>query len=146
MTPSSRTLLAAAIGLFLTPAGAAEPKRPKLDLRVIPLMGPPSTEFVFVADLKGGADAEDFYCPTLEWQWDSQDTSLQEPECPPFQPGVTRVERRFSMTRTFTTEGSRSATLVLRRGDKVLGRASASFRVTWEKKPPSATIRDPRSN
>lgn len=107
-------------------------------------MGPPTTEFLFVADLKGGPETEALYCPTLEWEWGPQDTSVQEPECPPFQPGVTRIERRFSFSRTFAAEGQRTVTRFLRKDGKVLARASASFRVTWEKKPPTGTFRDPR--
>jgi hypothetical protein len=121
---------------------AGDAKRPKLTLRVAPQWGPPSTEFLFVAVLKGGADTKDLYCPTMDWQWGPQDTSVQEQECPPFEPGVTRIERRFSASHRFSGEGPRNVTLVLRSGDVVIDRASVSFRVTWEKKPPSATFQD----
>jgi hypothetical protein len=121
-------------------ASAAEPKRPRLELRVMPVMGPPSTEFLFVADLKGGSDSEDFHCVTLEWQWDKNDASVQEPECPAFQAGVTKIERRFSQSRAFADEGARNVTLLLTKNGKTLARASASLRVTWEKKPPSVGI------
>jgi len=131
-------------GLLLTSfTAAAESKKPQLTLRVMPQLGTPSTEFLFVGDLKGGSDSGELYCPTLEWQWGPQDASVQEPECAPFQAGVTRIERRFSISRTFP-EGPRTATLALRKGDKLLARASVSFRVTWEKKPPTGTFRDPR--
>jgi hypothetical protein len=35
-------------------------------------------------------------------------------------------------------------TLVLRNGDEVVARADVSLRVTWEKKPPTATFQDAR--
>lgn len=142
MTPSwSWPLLAVAISAGGAAGGT---KRPSLDLRVVPQWGSPSTEFLFVGLLKGGADTEDLHCPTLEWQWDSTERSVQEGECPPFEPGVTRVERRFSIGHRFGSEGSRTVALVLKKNDKVLARGEVSFRVTWEKKPPSATFRDPR--
>lgn len=122
----------------------ADAKRAKASLRVVPQMGSPSTSFLFIADLKGGADTEDLYCLTAEWEWAAQDTSVQEAECQPFQPGATRIERRFSTSRTFSTEGARTVTLFLRKGNKLVTRDSASFRVTWEKKPPTGSFRDPR--
>lgn len=130
--------------MIASTAVAGDAKRPKLTLRVLPQWGPPSTEFLFLAVLKGGADTPDLYCPTLDWQWGPQDTSVQEQECPPFEAGVTRIERRFSTSHRFSREGPRAVTVVLRSGDEVLLRASVSFRVTWEKKPPTATFRDPR--
>jgi len=113
-------------------ADAARSKAPQLTLRVSPLLGPPTTEFLFVGELKGGAETEELYCPTLEWRWGVQEISLQEPECPPFQAGVTRIERRFSFTRRFS-EGTRVAALVLHKGNKVLARASVSFSVSSDK-------------
>ena len=144
MRLSKRALLLFAASLLASPAPAAESKKPQLDLRVMPRVGLPSTEFVFVADLKGGPETEALYCPTLEWEWGPQQTSVQEPECPPFQPDVTRIERRFSASRTFAADGQRSVTLILRKDGKVLARASASFRVTWEKGRLKGTFRDSR--
>ena len=127
--------------LLASPATGGDAKRLTLDLRVVPRIGPPSTDFVFVADLKGGVDGRELYCPTLEWQWDSDDTSVEEGNCPPYEAGVTPVQRHFSITHRFPAETSRDVMLVVRQGDKVLARANVSVRVTWEKKPPTATIR-----
>jgi hypothetical protein len=82
-----QSLIAAAATLSAVLAFPAEPKKPRLELRVMPLLGPPSTEFLFIAELKGGDDSEGFYCPTLEWQWGKEDASVQEPECPSYQAG-----------------------------------------------------------
>jgi hypothetical protein len=134
---AAAALLGALLSLPSLSSLAAEPKKPKLELRASPLMGPPTTEFTFVAELKGGDDAEAFYCPRLEWRWnDDDDASVNEPECPPFEAGVTKPERRFSTTHRFTNEGSRRVRLTLSKDGKVLGVADVSVRVTWEKKPP----------
>jgi hypothetical protein len=134
--------LIAGFSLVAVPAFAfaADAKKPRLDLRVMPRQGPPTTEFLFVAELKGGPDSEDFYCPTLEWDFGGGDTSSHEPECPPFLQGVTAIERRFSVSRMITVEGERKARVVLRKGEKVLGQASAVYRVTWVKKPPTGGV------
>jgi len=131
-----------AVGALPAFAFAAETKKPRLELRGLPALGSPSTEFLFVADLKGGADSEDFYCPTLAWQWGKEeDASVQEPECEPFKAGVTRIERRFSQSRRFADEGPRSVTLVLSKNGKILARATASVRVTWEKSGLKGSVR-----
>jgi hypothetical protein len=134
-----------ALALVAASALAGGKKRPDLRLRVVPQSGPPSTEFLLVADLKGGVDGEELYCPSVEWQWGPQDTSVQEAECPPFEAGVTPVVRRFSTHHSFKGEGPRSVALVLRKGEKVLAHASTQVLVSWEKKPPSATFRSPDS-
>lgn len=144
MSLSRRALLVVA-PLLASPVPGAESKKPQLDLRVMPRVGLPSTEFLFVADLKGGPETEALYCPTLVWEWGPQQTSVEEPECPPFQPGVTRIERRFSASRTFAAEGERRVTLLLRKDGKPLARASASFRVAFEKGRLKGTSRDSRS-
>lgn len=141
LSPATSWVVAALVAWSVSGGDA---KRAKVSLRVVPQMGSPSTSFLFIAELKDGADTEDLYCLTAEWEWATQDTSVQEAECQPFQPGVTRIERRFSMSRIFSTEGPRTVTLFLRKGNKLVARDSASFRVTWEKKPLTGTFRDPR--
>src|SRR5687767_4497739 len=118
----AQSLVAVTAALCAVSAFTAEPKKPRLELRGMPVMGPPSTEFLFVADLKGGDEREDFYCPTLEWQWGKEDASVQEPECAPYQAGVTRMERRFSHSRAFPDEGSRTVTLILTKDGKTLAK------------------------
>jgi len=135
-----QSLIAAAATLSAVLAFPAEPKKPRLELRVMPLLGPPSTEFLFIAELKGGDDSEGFYCPTLEWQWGKEDASVQEPECPSYQAGVTKMERRFTHSRAFPDEGSRTVTLTLTKDGKTLAKATTSLRVTWEKKGPTGSI------
>ena len=135
-----QSLIAAAATLSAVLAFSAEPKKPRLELRVMPLLGPPSTEFLFIAELKGGDDSEGFYCPTLEWQWGKEDASVQEPECPSYQAGVTKMERRFSHSRAFPDEGSRTVTLILTKDGKTLAKATTSVRVTWEKKGPTGSL------
>jgi hypothetical protein len=143
--PTGRWLVAAA--LVSQAALGGDKKGPGLRLRVVPQWGPPSTEFLLVADLKGGVDSEELYCPTAEWQWGPQDTSVEDAECPPFEAGVTPVVRRFSTHHTFKEGGprTRTVTLVLRKGEKVLARASTQVLVSWEKTPPAATFRSPDS-
>ena len=134
--PAAGVMLAA----LAASAPAAGSKKPRLDLRVYPQQGPPSEEFVFIGELQGGDEGEALYCPELEWRWDKDAASVQESDCPPFQAGVTPVERRFRFSRRFAEEGTRTISLVLRKDGKQLVAARVSIRVTWDKKPPSLGV------
>ena len=134
---------AVALGLLSSLAAsamAAESKKPRLDLRAYPRQGPPTEEFVFVAELKGGEDGEALYCPELEWRWDKDAASVQESDCPSFSAGATAIERRFRFSRRFSEEGARTVSLSLRKDGKLLATANVSIRVTWEKKPPQLGV------
>jgi hypothetical protein len=135
--------VATVAGLVLTSAVAARagPKKPSLDLRASPKMASPSTPFLFVATLSGGTDSEELHCLTAEWNWgEAAENGVHEPECEPFQPGVTKIERRFRFERRFGTEGPRDVELLLRKGDRVIARSKVSVRVTWDAKPPKLGI------
>ena len=70
------------------PADAAEPadapklKKPKLDLRATPRMAFSPVNVLLVAELTGGDDVEEYYCPELEWDWDDGGKSVHEADCP----------------------------------------------------------------
>jgi hypothetical protein len=55
------------------------------------------------AELRGGGELEDFYCPALEWDWDDGGTSSRESHYPPFEPGIT-LDRRFTWSHRFRGE------------------------------------------
>ena len=45
-------------------------KRPSLKLSARPALGMSPARVVLTADLNGGPnDAEDYYCPSIEWDW-----------------------------------------------------------------------------
>ena len=49
---------------------AARARRPKLVLTLDPIVGIAPTRVSLRADLVGGADDyQDFYCPSIEWNW-----------------------------------------------------------------------------
>ena len=92
----------AVASLVLSPIAAtsasrqeASTSKPKLTLKGVPSVGFPSTVFVFQARLTGGRDDDEgLYCLTAEWVWEEQaDSSLNESECEPFEPGATRIDQ-----------------------------------------------------
>src|SRR2546428_11391623 len=81
-------LILSLIAAAPAPAGErARVRKPRLDLRASPRFSfTPSTVLV-TAELNGGDDEEEVYCPAVGWGWDDGGRSAHEAECPPFQPG-----------------------------------------------------------
>jgi len=128
--------------LVLAGAGAEKPKepaakKPSLDLRFRPLFPQSPADMTFTAELKGGDDSEDFYCPSVEWEWgdgarhggDSGTKSVEEADCEPFQPEVSKIERRFEKEHRFSEWGNYRVQVTLRKGSRVIARQSKTVNV-----------------
>jgi hypothetical protein len=120
--------LVAALGVAVAGAGEAKPKKPKLDLRATPRMAFSPVNVFLTAELSGGDEVEDYYCPELEWDWDDGGKSTQESDCAPFQPGVTKIERRFTAEHEYHRAGAYDVKVTMRRSGRSL--AAATVRVT----------------
>ena len=123
-----------ALALALPMAGAglaaadAKPKKPRLDLRATPRMAFSPVNVFFTAELTGGDDVEEYYCPELEWEWDDGGKSTEEADCNPFEPGKTKIDRRFTSDHEYRRAGVYNVKVTMRRAGKSL--AAASVRVT----------------
>lgn len=115
-------------------AAGTRPTRPRLDLRATPRNAFSPVPVLVVAELKGGDDLEEFYCPGLEWDWGDGERSRHEADCPPFEPGAS-LERRFSARHVFRQAGEFDVQLRLRRADRSL--ATATVRVSVQGQPGS---------
>jgi hypothetical protein len=112
----------------LDSAGAApKPKKPRLDLRATPRMAFSPVNIFLTAELTGGDDVEEYYCPELEWEWDDGGKSVHEADCAPFEPG-TKIERRFTAEHEYRRAGVYNIKVTMRRGNRAL--AAANVRVT----------------
>ena len=109
-------------------AGALSPERPRLKLRASPEVALPPVRVMLVAELVGGNDREEFYCPAVEWDFDNGRRSTQEGDCEPFGNGST-MERRFVSRQAYLSPGQYRVTVTLRRADRVLARAAATVEV-----------------
>jgi hypothetical protein len=109
------------------PGQTAEPRtrKPRLEIRATPRIAFPPVNVLLVAELVGGEELEDFYCPALEWDWGDGARSASESDCPPFQPGA-EFSRRFSATHAYSRPGDYQVKVRLRRADRSLAAASAS--------------------
>ncbi len=108
---------------------ASKGKKPSLDLRPAPRFGFSPVNVLFTAELKGGDDIEDYYCPELEWIWSDGGKSVKEADCPPFERGVTKIDRRFTNEHEFKDSGIYTVQLTLRKADRVIARQTVSVTV-----------------
>ena len=111
-------------------ARQTEAKRPKISLRAQPPVGVAPFRVVFTGELQGGADDfEEYYCPTVEWEWGDLTTSESTLDCDPYEAGKTQIKRRFTIEHTYRNAGSYKVYFHLKRKDKSLAAASTTIQV-----------------
>ena len=103
--------------------GGGEDK-PSLSLRASPRVGFAPAEVLFVAELRGGADDfEDFYCASMEWDWDDDTRSESTLDCDPYEAGESRIRRRFSTRHRFDYGGRYEVRFLLKKRDDTVAAA-----------------------
>jgi hypothetical protein len=136
-------LTAALAAATAVAAAEAKPKKPRLDLRATPRMAFSPVNVFLTAELMGGDDVEEYYCPELEWEWDDGGKSTQESDCPPYEAGKTKMERRYTADHEFRRAGVYNVKVTLRRSNRNL--ATASVRVTVRPGLGDRTMTDPNN-
>ena len=104
-------------------------KKPSLSLKASPAISFAPARIVIVAELKGGDDSEELYCPTVEWEWGDLTQSIVEADCEPYAPGKSEIKRRFTVEHQFKTPGSFKIVLRLKKGSKIVGQGTAQVQV-----------------
>jgi hypothetical protein len=83
-----------------------------------------------VAEVKGGAeDNEEFYCPTVEWEWGDLTTSTVEADCEPYEAGKSQIKRRYTVEHRYKNPGGFRIRLLLKKGPKIIGTANTLVQV-----------------
>lgn len=130
-----RLLVAAACLAFATAPGVARAKqdtqkdpkenpRPRIILRAQPLVAVAPARIVLTAELVGGAnDFEEYYCPTISWEWGDDTMSESTVDCEPYEAGKSEIRRRFTVQHVFRQEGSQKVFFRLKRRNKEVGTA-----------------------
>jgi len=109
---------------------AADKQRPKLSLRASPVMSFSPARVSFTAELRGGAnDYEEFYCPTVEWDWDDGTQSESKQDCDPYVAGTSEIKRIYTMTHLFDLSGNYTVSVRLKRQSKVVVSATTKVQV-----------------
>jgi hypothetical protein len=94
-------------------------KRPGLELRGTPRFAFSPANIMLTAELKGGDDVEELYCPEIEWEFGDGDKSVQEADCDPWTP-ETKLERRFTVRHVYKFAGAYLVRVTLRKSGKNL--------------------------
>ena len=127
----------AALGAALMVAGHpsaaqrdAADKKPSLSLKAAPPAGFAPLRVHATIDVRGGAnDYADFYCPSVQWDWDDGTTSEKSEDCQPYEAGKSTIPRRFSADHTFRLSGEYRLTSRLKQKTRVVSSATATITV-----------------
>jgi hypothetical protein len=139
---NSRRLVSAGIASFMLTAAvvaAQQPgksakdkdqdKHPTLKLAARPALGMSPARVVLTADLNGGPnDSEDYYCPTIEWDWGDGTMSESTSDCSPYEPGKSEIRRRYVIDHVFRA-GNYRVVLRLKKRDKMVTSATVSIEI-----------------
>jgi hypothetical protein len=102
---------------------------PKLSLKAQPTVSISPARVVLTAELTGGPnDYQDYYCPTVDWEWGDGTESESTLDCEPYVAGKSEIKRRFTVEHVFRA-GVHRVVFRLKRNDKVLASASVSIQV-----------------
>jgi hypothetical protein len=92
-------------------------KRPGLEIRATPRFAFSPANVMLTAELKGGDDVEELYCPEIEWEFGDGDKSVQEADCEPWT-DETKLERRFTVRHVFKRAGAYLVRVTLRKSGR----------------------------
>ena len=136
MTDLRRALTLAALAAALVatgPLSAAQrdaDKKPSLSLKANPPAGFAPLRVHLTVDVRGGAnDYAEFYCPTVQWDWDDGTISETSEDCNPYEAGKSSIQRRYSADHTFRLSGDYRLAFRLKQKDKVISSATTTLTV-----------------
>jgi hypothetical protein len=125
-----RTIAGTLVLLALAaPLTAADGDRPRLDLRATPRMAFSPAVVSVTAELAGGTETEDLYCPDVEWDWDDGARSVRTSDCPPFAAGETDFERFFSADHVYRQAGTYNVKITMKRAGRTVAVATSRVNV-----------------
>jgi len=106
-----------------------ESRRPKVSLKAQPVVSMSPARVVLTAELQGGAnDYEDFYCPSVEWDWGDGTHSESTIDCAPYEAGKSEIKRRWTVEHVFRA-GVYKVMFRLKRRDRALATATVNIQV-----------------
>ena len=105
-------------------------KKPSLSLRAQPPVGFTPLRVRVTLEVRGGADdTEEFYCPSIEWDWGDELKSESSEDCEPYKAGSSTIRRRYSAEHTYRDSGSFSIRFRMKQGNRVVASTSTNIQV-----------------
>ena len=109
---------------------SGDDKKPSLSLKATPPVGFSPLKVRLVVDVKGGSDDyEEFYCPSIEWDWGDGTVSRNSEDCDPYQTGKSTIKRRYSIEHVFRQPNTFQVFFRLKQRDRVIAATSANIQV-----------------
>ena len=109
---------------------SGDDKKPSLSLKATPPVGFSPLKVRLVVDVKGGSDDyEEFYCPSIEWDWGDGTVSENSEDCDPYQPGKSEIRRRYTVEHVFRQAGTYQVFFRLKQKARVIAAISANVEV-----------------
>ena len=107
-----------------------EPKRPSLALKATPGTGMVPARISATAEFKGGDDDfQEYYCPSIEWNWGDGTVSEASNDCEPYEAGVSQIRRRYSQSHTYKRPGAFRIVFRLKNRDRILTSQTTTVRL-----------------
>jgi hypothetical protein len=104
-------------------------RKPKLTLKAQPIISMSPSKVTLRAELVGGAnDYEDYYCPTVQWDWGDGTQSESSSDCEPYQAGKSEIKRRFTVDHVFRA-GYYQVAFRLKKRDKAIASVTTAVQV-----------------
>jgi hypothetical protein len=108
---------------------AQRDQRPKLSLKAQPNVGVSPARIMLTAELTGGAnDFQEYYCPTILWDWADGTESESTFDCEPYEAGKSEIRRRYTMQHVFRS-GGHKVWVRLKRNNKLLASANVTIQI-----------------
>ena len=105
-------------------------RRPKMTLRAQPQVAIAPARVTLTAELVGGPDDfEEYYCPSVEWEWGDDTSSESTLDCEPYEAGKSEIKRRYTTQHRFTRPGTYKLYFHLKQKDRILGSATTTVQV-----------------
>ena len=110
--------------------GRQENPRTRITLNARPPLGTSPQRVVLTAELVGGADDfEEYYCPSIEWDWGDDTRSESTTDCEPYEAGKSQIRRRYTVEHIFRRPGAFKVYFRLKRRDKAVGNQSVNVQI-----------------
>jgi opacity protein-like surface antigen len=111
-------------------AAAADKNKPSLTMRALPTSGFAPLKVSVTVAIQGGAnDYEQFYCPSIEWDWDDGTKSEEKIDCEPYEAGKSEIRRNFRSEHKYDIGGDFRVQFRLKQKKKTVASASTTIRV-----------------
>ena len=122
------SFLVLALAVSATASDTPRLGKPRLSLRATPRVARSPVIVLVTAELVGGDELEEFYCPGMEWDWGDGSRSFHESDCSPYEVG-TGLARHFSARHVYRAAGAFRIRLTLRRAARSVASAATKVQV-----------------